>query len=201
MSVCAATLIVLLASSLSAQITGDLNGAVLDGSGSVVPAAKLTLKSLETGVTRTAGVSADGVFVFNLLKIGMYEVKAEAAGFRSALTQVEVKTGETGNIQFRLEVGQVTETITVSDAVTRLDTENAQIQRSFTGASIQEIPVNRNPNLFALSAPGVTPVTSNNSFLGSGSFNSNGGRGRGNNIMVDGITATDVSVTVTGGPL
>ena len=201
MSVCAATLIVLLASSLSAQITGDLNGAVLDGSGSVVPAAKLTLKSLETGVTRTAGVSADGVFVFNLLKIGMYEVKAEAPGFRSTLTQVEVKTGETGNIQFRLEVGQVTETITVSDAVTRLDTENAQIQRSFTGASIQEIPVNRNPNLFALSAPGVTPVSSNNSFLGSGSFNSNGGRGRGNNIMVDGITATDVSVTGTGGPL
>src|SRR5204863_6139211 len=47
----------------------------------------------------------------------------------------------------------------------------------------------------------IAPVSANNSFLGTGSFNSNGGRGRGNNIMVDGITATDVSVTGTGGPL
>ncbi|MBK5293418.1 MAG: TonB-dependent receptor, partial [Acidobacteriia bacterium] len=200
-SVWAVAFLLVLAGSLSAQITGDLKGSVLDGSGAVVPSVKISLKSLETGETRTAGVSADGVFVFNLLKIGPYEVRAEAAGFRAALTQVEVKTGEIGYLQFKLEVGQVTETITVSDAATRLDTENAQIQRSFTGDSIQDIPVNRNPNLFALSAPGVTPVTSNNPFLGSGSFNSNGGRGRGNNIMVDGITATDESVTGTGGPL
>jgi outer membrane receptor protein involved in Fe transport len=52
-----------------------------------------------------------------------------------------------------------------------------------------------------LTAPGIAPVSANNGFLGSGSFNANGGRGRGNNIMVDGITATDVSVTGTGGPL
>ena len=67
---------------------------------------------------------------------------------------------------------------------------------------MQEIPVGQRPEpVSALTAPGVTPVSQNNPFLGSGSFNSNGGRGRANNIMVDGITATDVSVTGTGGPL
>ena len=91
--------------------------------------------------------------------------------------------------------------VEITTAVARIDIENSQLQTSITGQAVQEIPVGRNPNLFALSAPGIAPVSANNSFLGSGSFNSNGGRGRGNNLMVDGITATDVSVTGTGGPL
>jgi hypothetical protein len=91
--------------------------------------------------------------------------------------------------------------VEVNEALQVLDTQNAQIQNSVAGQSIQEIPVGRNPNNFVLLSPGVAPVSANNPFLGSGSFNSNGGRGRGNNITVDGITATDVSVTGTGGPL
>jgi outer membrane receptor protein involved in Fe transport len=189
------------AMSLSAQITGDLKGVVLDSSNSAVANAKVQLKSLETGEQRSAVTDTTGQFTFNLLKIGNYEVRAEAAGFRVASTQAQVRAGEIANVRFSLELGAVTETITVTDAVTQLDTENAQVQTAVTGAAIQDLPVNRNPNLFALTAPGVAPVSQNNPFLGSGSFNSNGGRGRGNNITVDGITATDVSVTGTGGVL
>ncbi len=186
--------------SLYAQITGDLRGMVFDGSGAIVPKATVTLKSAETGEVRTAETT-DGSFNFALLKIGRYEIRAEAAGFRAATTVAEVKTGEIASVRFSLEVGQVTETISVTDAVSLLNTENAQLQTSVAGEAVQEIPVARNPNLFALTAPGVAPVSSNNPFLGSGSFNSNGGRGRGNNITVDGITATDVSVTGTGGTI
>ncbi|MBK7929380.1 MAG: TonB-dependent receptor [Bryobacterales bacterium] len=185
----------------SAQITGDLRGVVLDGQGGAVSQAKVSLKSLETGQTREASVTGDGTFNFALLQIGQYEVRAEASGFRVSTARAEVKTGEIASVRFVLEVGQVTETVTVTDAVAQLDTENAQLQTSVVGQTIQEIPVARNPNIFALIAPGVAPVSSNNPFLGSGSFNSNGGRGRGNNITVDGITATDVSVTGTGGTL
>jgi hypothetical protein len=181
------------------QITGELKGVVLDGSGSAVTNAKVTLKSIETTETRTATTDGTGLFSFNLLKVGPYEVRAEAAGFRVATTSAEVRTGESASITFRLEVGQVTETVTVSDAVARIDAENAQLQRAIVGGDVQEIPVARNANIFALTLPGVAPVTANNPFLGSGSFNSNGGRGRGNNITIDGITATDVSVTGTGG--
>lgn len=193
----------LLATSTGAfgQITGDLRGVVLDNSGGAVAQAKVTLKSLETGEVRAASVSADGAFNFALLRIGTYEVRAEAAGFRVSSTQAQVRTGEIASLRLTLEVGQVTETVTVTDAVALLNTENAQLQTSVVGAAIQELPVARNPNLFALTAPGVTPVSASNPFLGSGSFNSNGGRGRGNNITVDGITATDVSVTGTGGTL
>lgn len=184
-----------------AQITGELRGTVEDSSGGFVAQAKVTLKNLETSVTREQNTNASGQFGFALLQIGSYEVKAEAPGFRVALTRAEVRTGEVASVNFKLEVGQVTETVTVSDVVSQLDTENSQLQTAIVGQKIQELPVNRNPNLFALTAPGVAPVSANNPFLGSGSFNSNGGRGRGNNITVDGITATDVSTTGTGSAL
>jgi outer membrane receptor protein involved in Fe transport len=193
------TLLCLLASVVSAQITGEIRGIVLDSSGAAVTAAKVTLKSVETGATRTQSVTVDGRFTFPLLQIGNYEVRAEAAGFRASVTQTEVRTGEIASVQFALEIGQVTETVTVTDVVSQLDTENSQIQTAVVGQKVQELPVNRNPNLFALMAPGVAPVSGNNPFLGSGSFNANGGRGRGNNITIDGITATDVSTTGSAG--
>ena len=187
--------------SVSGQITGEIRGIVLDPSEAVVPQAKVTLKSAETGMTREQPVSPEGRFIFPLLQIGTYELRAEAPGFRAAVAQALVKTGEVSTVQIRLEVGQVTETMTVSGVVSQLDIENAQMQNAVVGGTIQDIPVNRDPNLFALTAPGVAPVSANNPFLSSGSFNANGGRGRGNNITVDGITATDVLATGTGGPL
>ena len=186
---------------LEGQITGGIRGTVSDPTGAAVSTAKVTLTNLGTRTTRTQAVNESGEFTFELLTIGDYEVKAEAAGFAASLTQAPVRTGEYSLVSFKLEIGQVSETVEVSTAVALVDTENAQLQTSVTGQAVQEIPVNRNPNLFALTAPGVAPVTQNNPFLGSGSFNANGGRGRGNNITVDGITATDVSVTGTGGPL
>ena len=184
-----------------AQITGGLRGSVSDPTGSAVPKANVTLTNVETKATRTQAVNDAGQFTFELLTPGLYEVKAEAAGFAASVTQAQVSTGQYADVAFKLEVGQVTQTVEVTTGATLVDTQNAQLQTTVTGQAVQEIPVGRNPNLFALTAPGVAPVTSTNPFLGTGSFNANGGRGRGNNITVDGITATDVSVTGTGGPL
>lgn len=191
----------LFASALSAQITGDLRGTVSDASGAAVPKATITLTSDATKQSRKQITNAQGEFTFPLLQAGTYAVKAESSGFSVANTKAEVKAGEVAAVNFKLQVGAVTTEVEVSGAVAKLDTENAQLQTSVVGAAVQEIPVGRNPNLFALTAPGVAPVSANNPYLGSGSFNSNGGRGRGNNVTVDGVTATDVSVTGTGGPL
>jgi hypothetical protein len=184
-----------------AQITGDLRGVVNDSSGAAMAGAKVTARNLDTGETRSAETGSDGIFVFNLLKIGRYEVRAEAPNFKAAIAPTEVRAGEVASVRFALELGQVTETVTVAEAVAQIDIENAQLQTSVVGQQVLDIPVNRNPNNFATTAPGTAPVSSNNPFLGSGSFNTNGGRGRGNNITINGITATDVSVTGTGGPL
>jgi hypothetical protein len=184
-----------------AQITGGIRGTVSDPSGATLSKASVTITSLETHQARTQVVNNAGEFNFDLLSVGNYEVKAEAVGFTASSTRVLVKTGEISSVPFKLEVGAVTETVEVSGLASQIDTENAQVQVSVTGANVQELPVSRNPNLIALTSPGMAPVSQNNPYLGSGSFNSNGGRGRGNNITVDGITATDVSVTGTGGPL
>jgi hypothetical protein len=206
-----APVVVLLASAsgLHGQITGGLRGTVSDATGAVVPKAKLTLTSLETNQVRTQTANDSGEFAFELLLVGDYEVKAEAQGFATATSRAQVRTGEETSVAFRLEVGQVTQSVEVSTAAALVDTENAQLQTSVTGQSIQEIPVGRNPNFFVLAAPGIAPVpgattqayNNSNPYLGSGSFNSNGGRGRSNNVTVDGITATDVTVSGTGGPL
>ena len=189
------------------QITGSLRGTVSDPSGAAVPKATVTLTNLETRQARTQSANAGGEFTFELLPIGNYEIKAEAPGFATAVTQAPVRTGEIQFVPLKMEVGQVSQTVEVSGAASQVDTENAQLQTSISGQAIQEIPVGRNLNFLALTAPGVAPVPgvttqgSTNPFLGSGSFNVNGGRRSGDNITVDGITATDVTVTGTGGPL
>ena len=183
------------------QITGSLRGSVQDATGGGVPRASVTLTNLETKTVRTQPVNSAGEFTFELLLTGSYEVKAQAPGFSAAQTQAQVRTGESTAVVLRLEVGTVTTAVEVTGAVALIDTDNAQLQHAIEGQSVQEIPVGRSANNFALTVPGVAPVTQNNPYLGNGSFNSNGGRGRGNNIMVDGITATDVSVTGTGGAL
>lgn len=196
----AATAAILLAAPLSAQITGSVRGTVVDPADALVTQGTATIRSLQTGTERAAQSVSNGSFSFDLLPIGNYQVRVESSGFRAAVADIEVKAGEIGTLRMQLQVGATTETITVTDAAALLDTENSQIQFSFTGAKVQEIPVGRNPNLFALTGPGIAPVTSNSTF-GSGSFNANGQRGRANNITVDGITSTDVSVTGTGGTL
>jgi hypothetical protein len=174
---------------MQAQITGDIRGSVVDPSGAAVANAKITLTNAETKQTRTQTTGSSGDFSFDLLAIGQYTVKAEAQGFSGAETQADVKTGEQTPVNFKMQVGSVSQVVDVTTAVAQIDVENAQLQTSIAGQAVQEIPVGRNPNIFALMAPGVAPISQNNPYLGTGSFNSNGGRGRANNIMVDGITA------------
>src|SRR5512145_1084893 len=104
---------VFLAGLLQAQITGDLSGTVTDSSGAVVPNAKVTLTSKETGATRAMNADGEGRFSFNLLPIGLYEVRAEAPAFRTAVAPATIRSGEETSVRFTLEVGQVTETVVV----------------------------------------------------------------------------------------
>ncbi len=179
--------------------TGDLAGLVTDPSGAGVPNAGITIISKETGETRALHTDGQGRFAADQLKIGAYQIKTEAAGFRTALTDAFVRSGEITTASIKLEVGPVTETLTVADAVSPLDTSDAQMQISMDSALIAQIPVSRNAVLFATTSPGVIPVAPNNTFLTFASYNTNGGRGRANNITIDNITATDIVTTSMAG--
>lgn len=194
--------ILFLASAMFAQITGEIRGTVTDASGALVPGAKVSLTSVETGDKREFVADNQGRFGFALLKIGDYTVAVEADGFRRASTQANVRSAEITGVTIRLEVGQVTEQVTVTDAISVLDTQSAQVQESYDAKRTAEIPVARNPNVLATTLPGIVP---NPAGFNSGSFITNGNRARANNITIDNITATDISTAGTGstnnGPL
>src|SRR3982750_2059479 len=78
--------------SLHAQITGELRGTVVDPSGGAIAAAKISVKSIGTGEVREQMVNGQGEFSFGLLKVGSYEVSAEAAGFFRAVATAPVRT-------------------------------------------------------------------------------------------------------------
>jgi hypothetical protein len=180
---------------LTAQITGDIAGIISDPSGAAVPAVRVLLTSAETGESRSVTTDPEGRFRFPLLKIGDYTVEVEAPGFRRAVVAAAVRSAEIASLNLKLEVGPVAEQVTVTDAVSPLDTQNAQVQEAFGIKEVQEVPVGRNLNLFATMLPSIVPAPGG---FNSGSFVANGNRVRANNITIDNITATDISVGGTG---
>src|SRR5512139_336839 len=118
-------LVLLLPLAALAQATGQINGLVTDTQGGVLPGVTVEVTNLATGAVRTAVTGADGLYTVPLLQPGDYSVKASLSGFRTALQErVRVTVTETARVAFELEVGQLTETVTVTGAVTLVETSN-----------------------------------------------------------------------------
>jgi len=187
------------AAAIFGQFSGDIQVEVKDATGSLVPGATVTIHS-SSGATRTATVDNTGEARFSQLNIGSYDVTVTAAGFADFKTMVNVDPGKAVPVPVTLGVQQSQSTVMVSDQAAALNTENSQLQQTTGSKSIEDLPINGSGVLALVgTTPGVTPVTPRNPFLGLGSFNSNGGRGRSNNITVDGANATDVSTTGASG--
>jgi hypothetical protein len=190
-------LVLCLAFPAFAALTGDIEGTVFDPSGAVVTDAKVVIRSLATGVTRTATTNSQGQFVALQLDLGNYEIRVEKTGFRSLTVTTDVRSGEKSRVSLNLQVGGIGEVVNVEGGIApALDVATSQVSMSIDPLAVTTLPnQGRDPVGFAVLAPGIVPVTKDNPFLGSGSFNSNGSRGRGNNITVDGVVSTDISTT------
>ena len=94
-----------------AQFSGVITGEVSDPSGSVVPAAKLTLTKTDTGEVHTATSSSSGVYQFVSLAPGPYRLDATAGGFSTAQSSFILQTGQTLNLPVKLTVGTETQSI------------------------------------------------------------------------------------------
>lgn len=179
-----------------AALTGDISGTVTDTTGAVVVGAKVTVRSLGTGAIREATTSDIGQFSVAQLEIGNYEVSIEKNGFKLYKETVTVRSGEKSSLDARLSVGGTDSVVTVDATVSTLDVATAQMSDSLDTAEVQSLPNQaRDPVAYATLSPGTAPVSKDNPFLGTGSFNSNGSRGRANNITVDGIISSDISTT------
>jgi hypothetical protein len=156
----------LMAASAGAQILyGSITGIAKDAQGAAVPGATVTIVNKDTNLTRDAVTGADGTFTINNVLAGPYDVKVSLTGFREAVrTNVPVTIGQISRIEMTLEVGALTETVTVASEAQLLQTDKADVHTELKSDAITSMPLNRFRNYQALMSlvPGTTPMAFGN---------------------------------------
>jgi len=132
---------VVLTAVAQAQYRASIQGAVTDPQGAVVSDATVTLTNQETGQASTAATNAAGVYNFNGLPPSVYTIKVELTGFKQKLLEnIKVIAEQANAVNIQLEIGQATETVTVTDATPLIDTETSNMSGTVTSDQIQRLP-------------------------------------------------------------
>ncbi len=139
------------------ELRGRIGGTVADGTGAVIPAANVTLSNDDTNVTATAQTSAAGQYLFDFVLPGMYTLTVESEGFRSFQQQnILVQTRADITVDAALEIGAVTETVTVEEAPVAVSFTTTTMETTLDTRMSQELPLlNRNPYMLAALDPAV----------------------------------------------
>lgn len=141
----------------SAQYGASLQGTIRDGSGAAVVGAKVSATNQATGVSRDTMASESGFYRIPGLPPGTYSVDVEAPSFKNQSTpNVEVAAEATRGLDVTLQPGPAQETITVSESVGGLETENANLAGTITSREIVDLPqYGRDPYQLLRLSPGV----------------------------------------------
>jgi len=145
---------------LYAQVDlGGVGGLIYDRSNSVLPGAIVTVKHLDTGVTRSTVSDTGGLYLIPSLPAGRYQITVEAKGFESRSQTADVTVGGTVERSFNLAVGEITQQVDVSgNAGLNLQTQSHTVGGILDTAQLEQLPVSgRNPLAFASVEPGVAP--------------------------------------------
>jgi len=138
--------------------TATMVGTVTDPGGAKVPGAQVMARNVDTGLSRTVTTNDEGDYRIEFLPIGKYTVEVTLAGFKKALlSDVVLQVNETGRVDVALSVGQVSETVTISEMATpAVNTSTSEIARTIQSAEIVSLPlVERNVYTFLDLTPGV----------------------------------------------
>ena len=175
---------------------GTILGAVSDSSGAAVPGATVTIKNLDTGLTRTVSTSDDGSYSAPELPIGNYSATAEKAGFKSSVVSgVKVEVSSERRIDFTLQPGQLAQTVQVqADELPMVESTSNTLGGILESKVVTTLPVNGGDyQKLIFLVPGVTgsPDQITDSPGSFGIFSVNGARGRANNFLLDGTDMND----------
>jgi len=177
--------------------TGAIAGTVTDPSGRSVPNATVTATNLGTNQTRTLTTGAAGDYKFELLPPGNYQLKFAASGFKtSTVGPVTVNVTETEVANQTLEVGAVSESVTVEANIQTLQTESSTLGTTVTGTQINALPMaNGNyTEILSLSA-GTNVGVDNATSVGKGTqdISANGVNPGSNNFQMDGVAINNIA--------
>ena len=183
---------------------GNITGTVRDQQGAAVANVEVTIVDDKTGVSRTAKTNDDGFYSAPGLAAGMYTVSAAPTGFKKIVASgVQLHVSENLTVNLDLQVGQVTEIVTVTSEAAPVELRSGEVSSLIAEKQVTELPLNgRNYAQLALMVPGVSPVTqagaggafaTRGTGLNSGvDMSVNGNQSNANLWTVDGVNNMDV---------
>ncbi|HEX7958842.1 MAG TPA: carboxypeptidase regulatory-like domain-containing protein [Terriglobales bacterium] len=180
--------------------SGNLSGRVTDSSGAVLANANVVATQPQTGLQRSAKTDSAGQYRLPGLAPGNYDVSAQVSGFQTQMQKgVAITVGETSQVNFRLQVGQVSTQVTVTSEAPIIDTTEGKQANTIGQTYVTSLPIDRRDYLnFTLLLPGVsnsTQIASNADFRVKQTPQSGlsfyGSNGRGNSVTVDGGETND----------
>lgn len=194
---------------LRAQGTGRLSGTVADETRAGIPRVSIILRDTLTKVQQQTETNGNGVFVFAVVPVGVYELDVSAEGFSPSLRNgINVDVGAAPQINIVLQVASHGETVNVTDAAATVETNDTQIGETITAKQITSVPLNGRSytDLLAVQA-GVNPITTsgqtNNTSGGSfgyvpvsgglttGQFSIHGQREAANGFFLNGVSVQE----------
>ncbi len=145
-----------------AGVGGSISGSVKDSSGAAIPQATVTATNTSTGVQQATATDDRGSYSFLSLSVGHYDIEVTHAGFKPyRRTDVVIDANSTLVVDAALEIGEKTETVTVSESAVHVETVNSQMGEVVTGTQMTAVPLNGRSFTDLLSLqPGVVPATS-----------------------------------------
>jgi hypothetical protein len=187
-------LAVMTVASLHAQTatTGDVTGVVTDPTTAVVSGVSVTLKNLDTGSSTSRTTDSQGSYNFALLQPGNYSVSASASGFEKIVKNVTLALGSSVTVNLQLSISSQQQTVEVTDQVTGVQTDDANLETNFSGQQIAVLPNPGNDlTAVALTAPGVVMNTTGGSVFGGGNYEFFGLPSNSNVFTYDGANDND----------
>jgi carboxypeptidase family protein len=184
------------ASRLSAQaVAGNISGTVTDSSGAVIAGAQVVVTNTGTNASLTTTSNEQGRYNAPDLVVGTYQVQASKAGFQTTVHKdITLTVGSQLAVDFSLQVGQTTQTVTIESSVTQVETQSTAVSSLVSPEQMVDLPLNgRNFEQLLNLAPGVTPAgAGTTSLYGVGpSFSIAGARTEGTEYLLDNTNMAD----------
>jgi hypothetical protein len=199
-SILAAVLLAIVGTKLAhAQLTAQISGTISDTSGGVVTTADVTVVNESTGIKWEAKSNQSGVYTVPLLQPGTYRIDVRASGFRTtSRTGVPLAVAQAAQLDFTLQVGNTSDSVTVTDTAPLLDVSSNAIGGLVTPEKVENLPMlGRNSNALVTLVPGVraTRATTTSPVLESHYqfFSINGSRPNQSQFMLDGGNNTNLT--------
>src|SRR5258708_3351578 len=183
-----------------AQNTAALGGTVQDSTGAVIPRAAVKLTSHEQGTVRTGESNQTGLYSFSFLPRGVYDLEVTATGFRTLNDKnITLATAENVRRDYTLEVGNVSDNVTVSADAQTVNTDNAEMGAVLDNTKGTEMPLNGR-TFYSLAAltPGATAPLNNQGFCGA--FSVAGASQVANNFTLNGMDNNNPTIALPNFP-